>query len=129
MKDLRWFRLLLFCIGVYFAGTGAINTLNVVRWAIAEVATGYTAARTDTGVAAFLVSALVYFIPCIFTLALGIYLMKGGGKLTKWIIRRVESNCMRCDTNLREATSNRCPGCGLEFDSVKGDAPASSNPS
>ncbi len=127
MKDLRWFRLLLFCIGVYFAGTGAINILNVVRWTIAEIATGYTASRT--GVADFVVSTVVYFIPCIFTLSIGVYLMKGGGKLTKWILRRVESNCMRCDTDLREVTSDRCPGCGLQIDRAKDDASASTNPS
>ena len=127
MKDLRWFRLLLFCIGVYFAGTGAIHNLNLVRWAVGQLAGGYAAA--GDGIAVFLVNTLFYFIPCLFTLGFGIYLMKGGGKLTKWVLRRAESHCMRCDSDLRGVTSNRCPECGLEFESVKNDATASSNAS
>ncbi len=126
MKDLRWFRLLLFCIGVYFAGNGTISFLNLLRWMFSELNGGYT--LSQDGVATFLVKVLVYFIPCIFTLSLGIYLMRGGGELVKWILLRVESNCMRCDTDLRGVTSNRCPGCGLEIDRIPSDPPASSDP-
>lgn len=45
-------------------------------------------------------------------LAVGFYLLFGGGALSRWCIRSCEFNCPRCGYDLEEVKADRCPECG-----------------
>ena len=127
MTDFRWFRLLLFCLGLYFVGTGAVSLLQLGYW-LQEMLTS-SLSGSSSGVGRVLIGTLFAGIPHVLSAGFGVYLMRGGGALTRWILKRVENNCARCDYGLREVTGNRCPECGLDFDRTKIDAEKVTAPS
>lgn len=45
-------------------------------------------------------------------LGIGMYLLKGGGALSRWCIRSCEFNCPRCGYDLESVKADRCPECG-----------------
>ncbi len=126
MTDFRWFRILLFCMGLYFLATAVSESLYYVSWAIQQLP--YLGGQYPNP-GSILFAALVSIFPYVLKLAFGIYLIRGGGALTKWILRRIEHNCVRCDYGLREVTGTRCPECGLDFDRAKIDATKETAPS
>jgi hypothetical protein len=126
MRDFRWFRLLLFALGLFFVGISISSVLHYVVWIVQQFVnySGSNMPRPGTDVViAGVLSAIPYVLQC----ALGMYLMLGGGRLSKWILQRIQHNCMQCDYPLTGVTAPRCPECGLEFsrstDAVKIENP------
>lgn len=50
----------------------------------------------------------------LFRFFLGLYLLKGGGRLAAWCLKSVQPLCPGCARDLREENGLRCSHCGTE---------------
>lgn len=107
MNDYSWFKLLIRAIGLVLLGIGVPSLLGTVGNLLAFL----TYNSGSSGVNAIL-SWGAFACGTVFQLLLGVYLLRGGGRLTAHILASVVGRCVTCGYDVRTIAGTNCPECG-----------------
>lgn len=107
MNDYSWFRLLIRAVGLVLLGIALPSFLGTVG----NMASYFASAPTSSQFP-FVLGWAAYATGSLFQLVLGIYLLRGGGKLTAHCLSSVLGRCMACGYDVRTIASQNCPECG-----------------
>lgn len=106
MSDPAWFKLLVRVVGLLLVGLAVPSLVDRVGTVVNE----FTSPTPPTSLSVGWVVAWVLgpALQCAF----GVYLLAGGGALTRWCVGKAKGRCPSCDYDLRGITGGRCPECG-----------------
>jgi hypothetical protein len=115
-----WFKLLVRAIGLLLIGLGAPWLLHLV------LRLGYSLFMEEFPVnAASVLGELVVIIAYGAQVAFGLYLLSGGGRLTRWCLRDTLGSCAVCGYDTSTITVSACPECGAPIPGREKGDPAS----